>query len=490
MSLRARLQTRLRRLFAPEGFRGPVLTLLSGTSAVMALAYLALPLLTRLYTDAEFGVADYFSALLVVLVSFTSLRYDDALMLPEDDDEAAAVLALAVGVLLVFTGFFTLLLPWRVEIAAALGMPGLAPWLWLVPPTLLVFRGTRLAEAWLTRVRRFRPLSAGQVTGTLASVTTRLGAGVPPVSAGAGGLIVGFVVGYAASAAVQGTYALRHGARRLWRVLDPAVLARLARRYRRFPLYTTPSVLLATLGSRLPVLLLPFFFEAAVIGRFGRAFAVLAIPLGLVGGAVARVFFVHAAEARREGRLAEVTGTVHRRLVMLGLFPTLALLLAGPDVFEVVFGAPWREAGRYVQWIGPWLFLAVTAASLTSIFDVLERQRLDFLTSLLISLSLATALVAGGRTGDVRTTLLLVGAVGSGTRVVQLVVLLRLAGVRAGEALRPYARYLLFGAPGLLLVATALSLDAPWLTAAALAGAGLLYGGLVLWKDRLLEHRG
>ena len=147
MSLRARLQTRLRRLFAPEGFRGPVLTLLSGTSAVMALAYLALPLLTRLYTDAEFGVADYFSALLVVLVSFTSLRYDDALMLPEDDDEAAAVLALAVGVLLVFTGFFTLLLPWRVEIAAALGMPGLAPWLWLVPPRCSSFE----ARGWPRR---------------------------------------------------------------------------------------------------------------------------------------------------------------------------------------------------------------------------------------------------------------------------------------------------------------------------------------------------
>ena len=79
-----RLRIWLKQLFSTEGFRGPALTLLSGTTVVLVLAYLAQPVLTRLYSEAEFGLSDYFVSVMVVLISFTSLRYEDALMLPED----------------------------------------------------------------------------------------------------------------------------------------------------------------------------------------------------------------------------------------------------------------------------------------------------------------------------------------------------------------------------------------------------------------------
>ncbi len=487
--MKHRWRHRLSRLFSPQGFRGPVLTLLSGTTVVLALAYLAQPLLTRLYTPAAFGLSDYFVALTAVLASFASLRYEDALMLPEDDEEAGGVFWLALAVLCVFVGLIGVAMIWRREIAALTGLPALAPWLLLVPPTLLAMRTARIFEAWLIRARRFRNVTAGQVSNALVTVSGRVGAGLPPVDAGVGGLIGGFFAGHAASMLVLGRFVLGQGARVLAGAFRWSQIRRAARRYRRFPLFSTPSTLLATLVGRLPVLLLPLFFDAAVLGLFGRAFAVLGVPLSLIGGAIAQVFFVHAAEAHRDDRLPEVTRTVHRRLVMLGLFPTLALLVAGPDVFEVVFGAAWREAGRFVQYIGPWLFLASVASPLTRLFDVLERQRLDFLTSLLMFVALAAAMLVGGRTGEVTTTLLLVGVAGAAVRVVHLAVLLRLAGVSYGAALPAYGRYLVFSLPGLLLLGGALLLHRPWLTTLAAVLAGAVYAGLVLWQDRLLAAR-
>ncbi len=484
-----RLRHRLNRLFSPEGFRGPVLTLLSGTTLVLALSYLAQPVLTRLYLPEAFGLADYFVAVLLVLSSFSSLRYEDALMLPEDDEEAGGVFWLALLVLGGFVGLLSLSLIWREAIAAWTGLPALAPWLLLMPPALLAMRTAKVAEIWLIRARRFRNVTAGQVGSTLVMVGTRVGAGLPPIGAGAGGLIGGFVAGQVTALLVLARFVLRQSARVLFGAFGWGRIRRAARRYRRFPLFSTPSTLLATVVTRLPVLLLPLYFDAAVVGLFGRAFAVLAIPLSLIGGAVAQVFFVHAAEAHRDERLPEVTLTVHRRLVMLGLFPTLALLLAGPDVFEVVLGAAWREAGRYVQYIGPWLFLASVASPLTRLFDVLERQRLDFLTSLLMFVALAAAMILGGRTGEAATTLMLVGAAGAGARVLHLAVLLRLGAVGYGAALRAYGRYLLFSLPGLLLLGGALLLHRPWLTTVATVLAGALYAGLVLWQDRLLAPR-
>ena len=247
--------------------------------------------------------------------------------------------------------------------------------------------------------------------------------------------------------------------------------------------------MLNALIARLPFLLLPFFFDEAVIGLFGRAFNVLAVPLGLIGGAVARVFFVHAAEAHRDERLAEVSLMVHKRLVMLGFFPTLTLLLAGPDIFEVVFGASWREAGVFVQYVGPWLFLGAVVSPLTRLFDVLERQRLDLATSVLMFVAIAVAMVLGGRTGDVLTTLLLLGSAGVGIRCFHLAVLLRLAEVSYLAALQAYGRYALFSLPGLTLLAAAMWIGPAWLTTVAAVVAGLIYGGLVLWKDKLLALR-
>ena len=484
-----RLRIWLNQLFSTEGFRGPALTLLSGSTAMLVLAYLAQPILTRLYTEAEFGISDYFVSMMVVLISFTSLRYEDALMLPEDEKEAAGVVWLALTVLASFTALFGIVLIWRDEIAALLGFSAIAPWLLLVPPTLLAMRTAKVAELWLIRTKRFRHVTAGQVSATSTMVASRIGAGLPPVNAGAGGLIGGFFLGHVASMLVLGGSMLRQRARLLFSAFSWSRIVEAARRYRRFPLFSTPSSLLNALVARLPFFLLPVFFDEALLGLFGRAFNVLAVPLGLIGGAVARVFFVHAAEAHRDERLTKVSMTVHKRLVMLGLFPTLALLLAGPDIFAVVFGAPWREAGVFVQYVGPWLFLGAVASPLTRLFDVLERQRLDFATSVLMFVAIAAALVIGGRTGNATTAFLLLGGAGVGIRIIHLAVLLRLAAVPYLTALHAYGRYTLFSLPGLALIAAALWIGPAWLTTLAAVVAGLIYGGLVLWKDKLLALR-
>lgn len=487
--MRDRLRIWLKQLFSTEGFRGPVLTLLTGSMGVLALSYLSQPVITRLYTPDEVGVAGYFGSMMAVLISFTSLRYEDALMLPEDEDEAAVVAWLALVVLACFTIVISVLLIWHEALATRLGIPAIAPFLLLVPPTLLAMRTAKVAEVWLIRAKRFRQVTAGQVANTTTMVTARIGAGLPPINAGAGGLIGGYLVGHLVSMLVVGSAAIRHSAQRLGAAFSWARIGKAARRYRRFPFFSTPSALIGTLIARLPVFLLPFYFDDTVIGLFVLAFNVLSIPLSHLGSAIAGVFFVHAAEAQRAARLPEVSDIVHRRLVMLGLFPTLALLLAGPDVFEVFFGTAWREAGVYVQYVGPWLFLGAVASPLTRLFDVLERQRLDFATSVLMFVLMAAALIVGGRTGEVSTTLLLLGGVGAGVRLIQLGVLLRLAHVPFRAVFGAYGRYLLFSLPGLLLIAGALWLDAVWLTTGATIVAGLIYMGLVLWKDKLLALR-
>lgn len=478
----------LRQLYSQTGFRGPVLTLLSGTTIVMVISYSAQVVLTRLYTPDEFGVAEYFASLLAVLVSFTSLRYEDALMVPKRDHEAARIWWLALIVLFVFVALFAALLPWRSQIAALIEMPSMAFWLLFIPPALLIMRTAKLAELWLVRSKKYRHVSAGQVGNTMTTVSFRLAVGFPPVSAAEGGLIGGYIIGQATSLCLYGWYVARNHFKILLRAFSLREIAKSAKTYIRFPLFSTPSMALVTLIGRFPVLLMPFFFDEATIGLYGQAFRTLAIPLTLVGGAVSQVFFVHAAEAHRENRLSEVTATVHRRMVMLGVFPSLVAIVAGPDLFDVVFGSEWREAGRYVQMIAPWILFMAISSPLTRLFDVLERQRLDFATSLLMFIALGSAMIFGGMLGDIETTLLLIGIAGAGTRIIQLIVLLRLAHVKMHTALRAYFRYIIYSIPCLLIIGAVVGLtNQPWLTLGATALGGLMYASLVLWRDQLLK---
>jgi len=410
-------------------------------------------------------------------------------MLPGDDRAAASVLGLAAALVAGFVALTGVLLLWRDAFAGFLGAPALASWLWLLPPALLVMRAAKLSELWLTRMKRFRPISAAQAAQAGVMVTARIGAGLPPIRAGVGGLIGGFVLGHTVAAGLLVWTALRRSGSLFREAFRGLHLRDPARRYRRFPLFSMPSTLLSALVTRMPFFLLLPFFGQSVVGLFGLAFNALLIPLSLVGAAVAQVFFVHAAEAHRDGTLAGLTTTVHRRLVMIGLFPTLALLIAGPDVFDFVFSAAWRTSGRYVQYVGPWLFLSAVASPLTRLFDVLERQRLDLAVSFGMFVVLAAALFWGGRTGDADLCLLTLGMAGGAVRAAQILILLRMAGVTHAAAIRPYLRYLAFSLPGLLLLGVALPFHRPLLTTAAFVVTGTGYVLLVLWRDRLLFAR-
>ena len=476
----------LSRLYSREGFRGPVVTLLSGTAITLVISYLTVPILTRLFTPEQFGVSDYFVMIISILITFASLRYEDAILLPEGDREAGSVLWLAyllTGCTVVLTAAAAF---WSDEIAGALQVDEVAPYLWLIPPTLLLMRFGKLTEVWLSRARAFRTISAGELANKVTMVSSRVAAGAA-TNLGAGGLIGGFLAAHVVSGIYYAAVLARRPAAVLREALSSAALRNVAMRYRRFPAYSTPAAALNAVVARLPVLLLPVYFSLETVGYFGRAFVALAVPLSLIGTAVSQVFFVHAAEAHRADRLGEFTQTVHARLVMIGMFPTVLLIAVAPELLAFVFGEEWRTAGVYEQYLAASFFAGGVASPLTRLFDVLERQRTELLISITTFLALTAAIVVGGRAGSALLTMALIGAAGVLIRVLHIGTMMRLASVPLGQAARPYVRYAAFSIP-LVLPALLLRDVLPlWAVTVLSAACGLAYLALVAWRDDLFD---
>ncbi len=482
----------LSRLFSTEGLSGPILTLLSASGVVMVIGYLALGVITRLYLPSEIGIGKYFVTVMALVGTIASLRYEDALMLPKEDRDAAVLIWLSGAVMLLSAAILTVLSFWSTGIADRLNFPAIAPYLPLVPLTLICTRLGKIAEFWLVRKRAFRHISAGHVGLTLAMVTGRIGVGSPPIHANEAGHIGGFIFGHIVSSTFLIWIALHRSAAAIGSALSWKRMIQAAVRYRRFALFSTPSAMIGALMGHLTVLVIPFFFdiEAAedALGFYGIAFTAIAIPISYVGRSVAHPFFVSAAEAQLSGTLAAITSLVHRRLIMVGIFPVLAVMLAGPDFFELWLGGPHRQTGIYATYIAAWLVLGSIVSPLTRVYDVTESQRLDFLMALLLLVCLPSALILGGLSGSVDTMLVAAGITGAIVRSIQLFVILRLAGVSWRECIAPYWDFLLLSLPGLALIIAALPFDNNWGTTGALILGAACYFGLAIWKERLFRN--
>ena len=475
-----------RYLGGADMFLRPVLTLVGGAAAAQALVFAARPVLTRLFTPDEFGVLTVFVTLVTIFATVASGRYEDALMLPEDDAEAANVLSLALLCTAGAALLTALALVWLPTWEALLGGPSLRPALLLLPPALLLMGWSLTLETWQTRMSRFRTVSAGRTIQSIVSVGVQLGTGFAAV--GAVGLVVGAGAGFAAAALWLGLAWMRTDGPHLRAHLRLGALPGLARRYARFPLYSAPAALLNVLASRAPVLLLAAFFTTDVVGQFGLAFGTLVLPLGLVAGAIGQVFFVRAAEAHRDGTLGALTLAFYRRLLVVTTYPALVVLVAGPALFAFVFGPVWAVAGGYARLLAVWVLFISVAVPLTRVFDVTERQRADLGFSVLLFVVQTGAFVAAAWAADARSAVLVLGIVGAALRGLHIGWMLRLAGASLPRAILALLSTAAYTLPFLAFVAV---VQASTASGAVLFGAvvlgGLGYLGVAAWRGALRE---
>ena len=172
------------------------------------------------------------------------------------------------------------------------------------------------------------------------------------------------------------------------------------KRYRRFPLIDSGSALLNTASWQLPAFLLAAFFSPVVVGFYSLSFMVLQLPMSLIGSSIAQVFFQRAAEARSDGTLSHLVENVFRLLIMIGIFPILTVTIIGPDLFAVVFGENWTEAGVYAQILSVWAFVWFISSPLSTIWAVLEKQTFGMRVTTLNFVTRVASLVLGGMSGS------------------------------------------------------------------------------------------
>jgi O-antigen/teichoic acid export membrane protein len=470
-------------------FTADVLKLVGGTTVAQLLVILAAPILTRLYGPEAFGISALFSSVTSIVVVVACLRYELAILLGKRDQEAADMFGVSlISVLLIST--ITVLIVWfgQQPFIQFLRAPQLARYLWLAPLAIL-FGGALLAlNGWISRKRYFGRLSAAKLITSVAATSIQLVAGLAGYATG-GSLIIAGLVGSVLSALMLGGMVWRDNGQILRESISRQGMILGIKRYRKFPLYDTWAALLNAISWQTPILLLSAFFSSTVVGHYSLAMMVLEVPMSLLGSSIAQVFFQRAAMAKFEGNHAFLVEGTFLRLATIGIFPFLMLSLTGKEIFMLIFGASWTEAGVFVQILALWIFFVFIVSPIMPLLPVFEKQRSFLLFNMILFTTRAGALIIGGLLNDILIALALLTFAGVANYAGIGLWLLHKAGVPLHRVLTILKKCLLYCVPYLILASIAkwVLLLAPESILLIVGLSAIPYYAMVIRDDEALQ---
>ncbi|HZX00321.1 MAG TPA: oligosaccharide flippase family protein [Trueperaceae bacterium] len=382
-----------------------------GTAAGHVVSVLAAPLLTRIYSPADFGLLSVFTAMAAIAGVAVSLRLELAVAVPADDGEGIEVVLVGVMLVAVMAALAAVVVTvFGDQLSAMVGEPDLRPLLAYLPLYLGSTGIFNMLNFWFARESRFAPVAAlNTMRGILVAVVQYV---LGLLRSGAAGLVAGHVAGPVVQAVGALAVSSRIRSRMFVGRMSWGRVRSVLRRYRTFILYGTPQALVNAVNQSLPALVLTTTFNASIAGFYLMAHRLVSAPVSLVGRAVRQVIYPQLARALEDGDA--LRSAIRTTLVMAAMaVPAAALVFVfGPDLFAWLLGPRWRVAGEFARWLILWLAVGFVNIPSVSLIPLLNMQRWHVVYEVIYLVARFAALLIGAQQDDAQLGIVLFAMVG------------------------------------------------------------------------------
>ena len=355
-------------------FINDVAVLSTGTVLAQAVTFLAAPILTRLYSPEAFGLFAVFAALAGSLAPAATGRYEVAMIVPKDAGLAGELFGVALWFCGVFSIlFFTTIWVLQPYLLVWLDAAALGGWILLAPVLLMVMGLLNLAEFLANRHSRFHLIARTKIIQTVTTVGSNIAFGLAGI--GFFGLLIGGILG----PAIGFVYVLSRQSE-IIRQLDLSwsrhkLVA--ARKYIDFPVFNASTGLLNGLMTSMPVFFMIHFFPSAVVGYFALVVRVLYAPASIVSDAVSRIHLRRVVDLANDKlpilpHILRLTGW----LFAASMIPAALFIIWGPQLFQLIFGDRWEEAGQIARIMAFAVSVRFVASTLSSTFGATRNNGL------------------------------------------------------------------------------------------------------------------
>lgn len=453
----ARAKSLFLQLIPHKSFARNVGVLAGGTALAQGIGVLALPIITRLYTPENFSILAIFSSIVVMVSVAAGLRYEVAIPLPEKDEDAANLFALAMGCCTIVSALCAIAL-WAFgdALIAAVNQPDLRPYVWMLPVGIWLSGLYSAIEFWSTRKKRFPAIARTRLSQALSSVMAQIGCGISG-TLGATGLLLGQLISFAVGLFKLGTcsWPRDESARNS---IGRTGVKQVAKTYSHFPKYSTFEAIANNAAIQLPIIIIGAVALKSEVGYLILAIKAAAIPLGLIGSSISQVYISQAALEHREGRLASFTLAILDKLMKIGVGPMIFIGAVSPTMVPLIFGEVWGRAGVMITWMTPWFLMQFLVSPISMALHVAGQQKLA-MANQIIGLFLRVGLTGLGAAVAVEFIFEFYAISGFLAYFVYLLFLLNVVGIKKTDLLRKLACRMLYILPWAVLGIGFLLLD-------------------------------
>lgn len=374
-------------------FKKNVLTLVTGTTVAQAIPILVSPILTRMYTPEEFGLFAMIIAIASIFGAIANGRYDLAIMVPKKEANAINIFAAGFISSIVFSMLlFFIIFIFNDYWNQFLDIENINFWLYFVPLLAFLIGVFNLLSYFNNREKNYKDIANANIvkSGVLVIIQLTLGS----LKIGLAGLVNGQLF----SQLIVNLQLLRKLIKN--KILISKIkwikIIALAKKYKKFPLYTSFATLLDIATLQMPFIFVIKIANETINGHFFLASRLISLPMSLIGSSIALVFTQKISEQKNKNQLCTPLLLKTIKKLFFVAFPfALVVFILSPVLFGVIFGEEWVDAGTIAQYLSVIFLIRFVVSPVSAILEIIGYvKRAAFWKYLYFSTSLTLYIVS------------------------------------------------------------------------------------------------
>ncbi len=354
---------------------------MTGTGVSVALPVLISPILTRLYLPEDMGVLATFVAITMIVGTLSNGRYELAIVLPKDDDDAINLLALSLIINFIISVLILILvIVFKNDLNEIFFYAGFN-YTYLIPLATFFIGLLNLLNAYNVRLKKFGDIAKANVIKSISLSVIQLSVGFFMKNA------FGLISGEVFSKMFANIKLIKNitNQKLLAKSVTKGKIKEMSLLYKKFPIYDVPASLFNIASFQIIPVLLKIFFSSSIAGFFYLSQRVISSPVTLISSSVLDVFKERAAKDYLEHNNArEIYLFTFKRLSIMAIIPTLILLIFADDLFVFFFGAKWLVSAKYASIMSIMLFFRFVSNPLSYMFYIGNKQMLNMILQLFL----------------------------------------------------------------------------------------------------------
>lgn len=333
------------------------------------------PIISRLYSVEDFGVQGIIISIVGFCWIFSTLRYDNALVIDRLSDPIRNLITVKKITVLATCIIAVIIIIFIQPISEYFKIDN--PYILLIIPIIVYVNASyELLILFNNRIRNFTNIGKIKVIQSSSS-------GVFQIVFGFLGFnYIGLILAQLLSKI------LPYLKSRLIRIyfIKPILNQKeylLLKRYKKFPIYDLPASLINNVSLQLPIILFASKYSMIISGAYFMTQRVLQMPITLISHSFLEVFKEKISSSKSQVQTRQIMFDNLFLILAVSIIPFILLFFFVEDLMLIFLGSNWTEAAKFAKYLVPSLFFRFVSYPLSYIILVKDKQNVNLIFNIL-----------------------------------------------------------------------------------------------------------